>query len=346
MNSQKEPFVTLLISIPHKRLDEINEMISSSKYSDINQFINVAIQSQLTLERTGPPFTLKSMSKNDSNLGIGSLYDSQGINFPDRVQLHHRESKDFPSIKPIKPEKSEWIWGQINRVLPIKLALRVLINGLVEKGDSLLIDEFHELLADVSTKTKQVLQQIDENENHSGSERFTTGFPKYNNTNSKTRFVEQFGAANSKKSRPSGGLIHLGFANIDDDVLIPTEMGLDFYRIPNNLFDVGDTDQAFTREETKFYCKYTLKFHEGERNAFNLIYKYVQKGYNSPKKLREKLDIHLPTQWSMNQKVTQVNGAVSRMADLNLLERLKNGRRVKYSITKFGEQILRSKFDK
>jgi predicted MarR family transcription regulator len=65
----------------------------------------------------------------------------------------------------------------------------------------------------------------------------------------------------------------------------------------------------------------------------------IEKGGSSPSDLNQGIN-HLSRGWSQAMVNTIRAGAISRLNELGLINRLRNGVNVTYSLTKFGKEIL------
>ena len=182
-----------------------------------------------------------------------------------------------------------------------------------------------------------------------GSE-IAVGFPE-SSDKAKERFVAQF-VGSKRKKQLSGALIEMGFVNLPkfftftvDEVHFTPE-GWKFVMMPNPILDnptqgwmeYVKSGKRFSDQEIEFLLMHFEKNVPAEWEHLKNIANSIKKGDNRPKLLEEKL---ISIYGWESTKVSQMrNGAVSRMEELSLLSREKQGREVTYNLTKLGEEKL------
>lgn len=147
-------------------------------------------------------------------------------------------------------------WGQFNSFFPIKAALRILANYLVDKDiPSVKLDEF--VKACLETFKQKNFDKI-------------RGFPSSNKDTAKGRFVWHFLATAYEM-----GLIRISYTDLKYDGLPGslqdwdaveielTNQGMEFALLPNNIFDGISDQQVLTNEERDWLISYLKKI-DGE----------------------------------------------------------------------------------
>ena len=128
--------------------------------------------------------------------------------------------------------------------------------------------------------------------------------------------------------------------------LLPTQACLDFAALANPLLDQPVTakpSEKFSPDEVSWAVEHIRKHVPVEASAFTTILNGLKEGFTSPDAIdgfvrqnaREKMDVS-PAFIS-----TQRSGAFSRMADLNLVRRQREGTKVAYEITELGNKWLK-----
>jgi hypothetical protein len=137
-----------------------------------------------------------------------------------------------------------------------------------------------------------------------------------------------------------------GVASGNGPCLLPTEQAIDFARLTNPILDGCQIvpAQKFSAEETAFLLDHICSFVPAEQFAFRTLIQAIISGADTPDKLDEALRVLVPadTNRSLSQSflTSQRSGALSRMADLGLIERVRRGVKVSYLVTQDGEAFV------
>ena len=117
-----------IVEIPTEVAKKVDGLVNQGKYESISQFANAAFQNQLLLEES-PKETLENLIETPlSKLKPAPtrsqfLISNLGINF-NPVAIR--------TVDPPETNKTpnDCLWGQYNRIFPIKITLRILANML------------------------------------------------------------------------------------------------------------------------------------------------------------------------------------------------------------------------
>jgi hypothetical protein len=164
---------------------------------------------------------------------------------------------------------------------------------------------------------------------------------------SRLRFGNQF-VANMRQDQLSGFPSALKIVAIDtakEPRLSLTKAGADFALLQNPILDAPGTPatRKLSLEETEFLLAHIIRSVPEETSAYASILDAIQSGSNTPdavdKCLRQRFD--LPTEQAITKTflTTQRTGAISRLVDLGLVAREKEGLRVTYIITQPGKDF-------
>lgn len=253
---------------------------------------------------------------------------------------------DFFEIKKIVANeniKCQWIWGQINRLLPIKIALRVQSNLQIENGGkainklALMKDS-----SSVAVYFGKRLNECDDKKKRKKGERLSTGLPM--TYKGSERFQTQIVFSERKRDHYYfSAIIDLGFANYDRRVnsISLTKGGFEFALLDNPILD-GDIEKATTtlsREESEFYLTYVKKNIPYEWDAISWVTRLINDGVNTPRELDNQLSKEC-AKWSDDMVVTQRTGVIGRLTDLGILGKNKDGVKIAYFVTEIGHEML------
>jgi len=245
----------------------------------------------------------------------------------------------------------KWIFGQYNRLLPVKASCRVLAHLLKSTLGGLAIEETTLLVAKEALKLSESLMQLDVRYGIPRDDSFSTAFPHPEKNPQKgcLRFANQFVAGVTKEGQLWGLLFELKLINAVQGKITHftlTEPGWEFALLCNPVFDRNKEmpQGKFSDEEIGFLIKHIKTHVPVEDFAYRTILAAIIKGANTPQTLDEHLSkfIQEDAKNSVSKSFasTQRSGAISRMADLGLVSRKREGARVTYVMTERGVVYL------
>ena len=295
-----------------------------------------------------------SLTKGD----ISKWLESEGF-----IDRFHEEAQFARSSRYLTKEP---ISGYVNRLFPIKFALRVFASlVLSECYDDEQVGEFEFAeMIDLSTLrnkcysvakyAKESLIGLDLKIEPGSTTDMRVGFPE-GTEKAKERFVAQF-IGSQRKNNVSGALFELGFATLAGFALGPikhttsdvmfTNLGWNFMLLENPLIDTKEgwddyykSGVRFSEKEIDFLLNHFQRNIPSEWKLISDISSLINEGYNRPKLLEEKLSEEYD--WDKTKMSQMRNGALSRMEELCLISREKSGREVTYHLTEFcKERVL------
>ncbi len=356
-----------IVDINKGHSDKINELIERKRYESVSRFISAAIENQLYLEKadinTKSQLSHNKITVKEKQHGKNRFpQDNVEINIP--LENSRPETVDMPKFKDIllfpngKIEDC-WLWGQINRIFPIKLGLRLLLSKL-EYNSWTDLEEFRDYTALIACKYRQM---IDNAENYGGlsAREIAAGLPLYytNNIdklkveNSMNRYKNQFLAyVRVNDGKLDGALNQLKFTNIkketkgnEEKYLIGiTGQGVKFAKLFNPLIDKQDLSKTLSDEEKSFYINHIRENHKGEYRATLWLLRKLKNGFSTRAKINEELKRDYNYIWRFKDQVinTQRSGLTARMTELGLIDKIKKGVKVTYLISEYGQEVLKN----
>ena len=274
-----------------------------------------------------------------------------------------RQSYHLTKMNPIVKSDSP-LSGYYNRILPVKFVLRILaalsLIGTHEgrnqdeyySGDPVTLDELRTQALEHAIYAREYLVSLDRktgNLKNVGTE-IAVGFPE-NTEKAKERFVAQF-VGSKRKRKLSGALIEMGFANLPKfmgfslDEIHFTPAGWEFMMLPNPIIDGGtkgwieyiESGKRFSNDEITYLLAHFEKNVPAEWKFMVEVAKSINGGNDRPKQVESELK--KTYEWEATKISQMRNGVISRMEELQLLSRHKEGREVTYKLTKLGEDSL------
>lgn len=338
----------LIVDVPAEILKKIRNLITEGRYSGFEDFIIAALHNQVNLEEIEEYGELSALLQ--KRLGLLESRPSQPPISPITENLtiihpsgyHDVTTTDMPSPDILHDGP---LWGQYNRIFPVKLALRALANSLKGKGPYIPLDQFQETAASLARRVGFELRDVDKAKSRSRGEKLSTGLPVGENAfKSKARFKNQFIGYIDRTGYLVGSPAKLRFVSLVNDAeakIGVTKSGLDFAKLRNPVIDEDRTsDSALSDEEIQFYIHHVFTHVSGEAKGMLLVLRSIEKGYNRPDKITEVVS-NLNESWTKAQAATFRSGLISRMYELGLISRKRLGvREVAYELAPRGKRLL------
>ena len=353
-----------LIDITSAVNEKVGDLVKKGKYPSIAAFINSAIENQLYLEESPPGIMGADVAQLRSDgQQAESLYSkaNSGENY---LALLSSDILDVHTINPpsqdrimimagnVDYDSRFWVWGQVNRIFPLKFSLRALANLLRQnKADTISLKSFKEIAATNARSFGQKLVEFEKMKHAKRAERVSAGLPiGEEGFKSEARFKSHFlvtvRASEDGRAVLDGALAKYMFANVEgvdkEEKVGITKFGLEFARLENPILDRSEYDFTLSDVEIDYFLRHVAKHVQGEYKAIKLIISIIKKGINRREDINEALINYCP-EWSPEIRNTQRAGLMSRMFELRLLEREpdERGVGVTYKISNNAEDKIR-----
>lgn len=344
--------------------DEVDFLLNNGTYSDMNQVLNMAVanlallqrrvgvEGAIVLESGGGPSEVP-------NLGSGSARDAASgrprIVVPALLALpmYEDEPPPFAPMPMVDSPKNDeftlesWLFGQFNRLLPVKIACRGLANLMIRQPSGVKIDVATSSVVDAASKLGSSLREFEVEYDLHRDHALSTAFPATGKKadKSRLRFSTQFVVGKNKDGDLTGFLADLGLINYSSDnrdQIALTEPGWNFAYVSNPVLESKQEEptQKFTVEEQEILVSHIIESVPVEDFAFRTVLEGVRWGYSNPSDLDSKIAEFAVEGTSPAFISTQRSGVVCRMIDLGLIARVRNGIRVEYIITSDGSEYL------
>ncbi len=246
-----------------------------------------------------------------------------------------------------------WVLGQFNRLLPAKANARALIHLFQEQPGGLPIKETAERIAAEAAVLGDYLSFLDERTGIGRDDALSTAFPTTagDADKARVRYANQFVAYQNTRGELSGLMVDLKFINVvarrKERVIVPTRVAWEFARLRNPVLDgtANGVAEKFSSEERSLLLRHIVSSVPVEAFAYRAILEAVQGGDNTPDTIDAALKKSYVTEdragkLSQSFLASQRSGAISRMSDLGLIERQREGVRVSYAMTEEGRAFL------
>lgn len=344
--------------------EQLDELLGGGGFSDLSETIAVAIANQtlLTKSASSSPVVLADIAMGDVREAMtkGDITTENPPLTVARVPNIFQFKPDYRP-EPLAPipqhphslsfegrvSQAHWIFGQHNKLLPVKASCRAIANILSDSPEGVEVGEIARLVANYAGELAVSLQAIDKKFGRQRDDMLCTAFPgRTDPDKGRIRYANQFVAGVTKQGQLTGFLVDLGLLNKlspDSRKIALTEAGWRLAMMPNPVLDGCEENPKakLSPEERTFLAAHISGNVVVERSAYLQILSAIHSGRDNPEGLRAAFnDIEKETAKNSLYFSTQRAGAISRMADLGLLRRDRNGTRVSYAITDDGVEFL------
>lgn len=344
-----------VVDITQKQADDIENLINKGQYRSFAQFITTAIENQIYIEKSeisGEKFE----SRNKAVRGVSQpdviIRDGNKISI---LEIKSQpKSVSMPAFQQLScfsqkfEEEKCWLWGQTNKILPMKIGLRVLY-AIIGSEQWIELEEYRNKAADIAADFGTIIRKYEDKKSKMRDERISAGLPDEKEFKSKVRYKSHFLAYMRKDETLDGAMPYLRFANLNKDekgkVLIGlTEPGLDFAKLDNPVLDLTDFEKSFNEKEVDFYLDHISKNVKGESSAIKWLLNKLANGLKEREEINQELKKELGQIWQASDAVinTQRAGLMARMFELGLIGKDKKGAGpgIIYKITDRGKTFL------
>lgn len=347
-----------LIDISPKQAQKIQKHLEMGNYASLSQFISAAIENQLALEENDvneiflhkPGLPAMEVS-DDTSVRQATGFGKYSLNaIPEFKQvIKAPEFKNLVFASQSVPESQAWIWGQVNKIFPVKVGVRIL-HQLLATRQSLELNEFLDIAAKEATLIAEKLREHEATKGKMRDEKISAGLPS-RDEKSQNRYKFQFMVYLRKDKLMDGAMSLLRFCNVYEEkkkqMIAITEQGLKFSSVINPVLDENNFDQALSEEERLFYINHIKENVKGEYEAIKWMLGKIANGKNTRELLNKEMEEAFTTVWGPSTTEAVINtqraGITARMFELGLIEKEKDGIYVKYAVSECGNKLLNLK---
>lgn len=346
--------IPLIVNFPPELLTRLRDAIASGGYGSAEDLVLTAVENQLSSRGRAVAWKDGTLSLDEylsgrltdtssGRLGRTGLRPSSVTTELARRPDQEVNTTDSP---PAYRAQNAPLWGGINRILPVKVILRLLANELEETGGEFLpLDKFQTSSSKLARELGLLLKRLDVEKGRSRGDKLSPGFPTGEQADkSMSRFRFQFVGYVARDDKLTGAAPALRFVNIDgrDSSLIGiTPAGLEFAQIENPVIDLDiGSDRPLSEEEVSFYMEHIAEFLPSEHRAVVSVTRWIAEGADRPESLSNRVHTLNPS-WSPAHANTMRAGLISRMYELGFVNREPVGHRgISYVLTGKGEKLL------
>jgi hypothetical protein len=364
----------LAINLSEPLLNQIKELVEKSKYSSFEAFVEIAAFNQLALERGATPSEIIARGHREPKTtkdepGNGKAKPEVGKAAGVKTAVARRTAEPVARVAP--PDESalttdavsaafkrlaiiprtpespvpveavpggaseERVFGQVNRLMPLKLACRWLANWAATEKAWPRYELVSDALADTAATVGTLLEKWDSDGERKRDELLATGLPRRGNSASRDRFLSQFVARVVRGGEVYPAVIcQYRLAQFDKSVIALTPQGLAFAELENPILDKQDekAETTLTAAESDFLANQIQAHTPAERNDMRTVLRAVREGKTTPSDLTDAVRKEFPEDWSAGSLQTHLSGTIARLSDIRLLRRAWQGRNVRYEL--------------
>jgi len=326
--------------------ERIQTLVSKRKYDSVSQFAVAAIENQLLLEE-GSEEQLGRLIAQGRDIETVTTSEDKKVDIKSLLSLNF-DPKRVKVVPPPDPGRTptDCLWGQYNRIFPVKIVVRVLANLLKdEEAIGLTVFQPYAILA--AREIGSILKKKDREHKRKYGELLSSALPTSRDSKkTDKRFLSHFVGYLTRAGRIEGAPAALKFVNVFDDSegnqkIGLTQAGLTFALLDNPVLDKNDFERTLDKKESDFYIKHVFNNLEREGEVTSTILKAIAKGESNPSKLSTALG-SFSRGWSAEMTNTIRAGVISRSHELGLVDRIRQGVRVSYTLTEYGQEILKT----
>ena len=233
-----------------------------------------------------------------------------------------------------------------NRLFPAKIALRVISNLIITQSTtSLDLEQVQIQAAKEARSLGHELDYADKKTRKQHGEKLATGLPISSRDKATLRYQKMFVGSLDKNASGRGLLADLGLVIIKREkgraLIALTAQGAAFAGLKNPILD-GKIDQSsstLSEEETEFVIDQLKMKLPKEWERCRALIRLIGEGKETPKELDSalsRIDKGLGSSTS-----TERAGILSRLTEIGLVTRRREGLNVSYSLTERGKRLSR-----
>lgn len=360
----------IAVNLSDKLIQDIRELVETGRYLSLESFVEIGAFNQLALERGATPSEIierghrritvaseaapsvrsppkkpvsspapkripltEKAPKDESVLSVGE--DEAGTVFA-RLGLPDASALPPAAPMPSEPVTGDRIFGQVNRLFPVKFVCRWLANAGAVGGHWPRFSAVSDQLADDAGVIGSLLDEWDNtNERERGGE-LATALPRRKNNASLDRFLSQFVARITRASDVvPGAVCQYDLARFDADAALAlTEQGASFAELSSPVLDAKDrkATSALSIEEAAFLTAHIRHWVPTEWADMRTVLQAVRDGNSTPTDVATTVRSALPEGWTESMVQTHISGVIARLSDIRLLRRSWQGRNVRYEL--------------
>jgi len=300
--------------------EEVQQLVQEGRYDSVEQFLRVAAQNQLAIERS-------QGNSNESNQST-KTEESSGRHWS------YSPPQEIPTGPPFGEHRDGiLLFSQYYRFFPLKCALYHLGKLSVDAGGPVSLKRARQYISEKVWPLRKEITEWEDRNDIKKQNRKSTGLPKDQDQSMKRYLDHYVGKVRSQKGEPAGFGHDMGYVSFlhdepeDEWSVQLTSTGARFIQIENPLLAHGPETPTLGEEEQAFVVT-TIRSELGEEYRFmKFVYNVLEEGEGSYSNQLDQFRNFLEESTaagddpSDNSVRSTAGGAISRMVELGILER-------------------------
>lgn len=333
----------IIVDVPQGFVQKIKTMIDLGKYANIEEFIEVSLLNQLKLETEEANPIANINYKNRLTENPPPVFKSTISNILSLNDENYKKIK----ISDVSDKNNKYfttIWGQYNKIFPVKVTLRMLLNSLNDEK-YINLNDFSKIAIDSARILGLKLLDADKMNKKTKGEKLSTALPVGDDPyKSKNRFMNHFIGYLDSEGRIIGAPGIMNFISLvkeEKTKIGITSSGLQFASLENPILDQDNcSNGTLSNNEIEFLIDHIKNIIPDEFFLMKNLLLSIQKGKNRPSEQLQEI-LNIQKNITLSQAGIVRGGLVSRMVELKLIESYRIGmREIGYNITERGTSLL------
>lgn len=307
--------------------DKIEGLVSEGAYDSVEQFLRVAAQNQLAIERSDDD---REHEETSTKTSFGGRH------------WDYAPPADIPTGAPFGEDRDEiLLFSQYYRFFPLKCALYHLCKLTADAGGPVSLKRARQHISEEIWPIRKEIIGWEDRNDIKKQNRKSTGLPSDQEQSMKRYLDHYLGKVRTQKGEPAGFGHDMGYVSFSHDEfeeewsvqLTPT--GAQFIKAENPLLAHGPEASTLGEEEQAVVVTTIRNELDEEYRFMNFVYDVLKKGEgsysNQLDQFRDFLEKSPAAGDSLSDNTVRstAGGAISRMVELGILER--GGRRGWYN---------------
>jgi len=157
-----------LVDLTQKQLDVITKLINTGKYQTVAQFILTAVENQIYIENSEELSQYVGIGKMDPSVLRGADIPTNEFRKIGLITINSQ-----PGIVPLptfsnlslslyKAEEEKcWLWGQTNKIFPVKIGLRILYANIGSE-QWMNLEEYRDIAANIVANIGTIIRKYED----------------------------------------------------------------------------------------------------------------------------------------------------------------------------------------
>jgi hypothetical protein len=365
----------IAIDITPAQLQRVQALVESGAYASVQQFGEIAFANQLALEdgadpdalaeaarvrrggaerppkeskRKVPPLPPRADKSRPSSEASGARVQTATTSSPPPtfeavvalLGLAHLGAAAAAAAPAFSSPPEQRVLPLINKPFGLKLVARAVLAaagdhwpGAAAVATTLGLEAA--VLGDELRKEDQVAER--------SRNLLNTGMPTVETEESMARFADQYLGRVARAGHVTpGAIVQFALGALSEGAVALTEAGLAFARMPNPVLDGGvrPWERVLSGPEQQFLVRHLLEHVPGEARDAQAVVAAVAAGENRPESLLVAVKPSLPPAWTDVQARSYLSGLVTRLSELDVLNRVWTGRQVHYELATYAPALL------